>query len=117
MEIDYFQLNRAEYFVPIIVKIPGRELALAKRFGAEHTVIDFVCEIKDEATGFTATHLRDYVDIKLTDATASELAQRPSNTTPVLRCFRADTPLSFSRATTKPEGSEPTRRVHDPESK
>lgn len=24
MEIDYFQLNRAEYFVPIIVKIPGR---------------------------------------------------------------------------------------------
>ena len=36
MEIDYFQLNRAEYFVPIIVKIPGRELALAKRGGAEH---------------------------------------------------------------------------------
>ena len=31
MEIDYFQLNRAEYFVPIVVKIPGRELALAKR--------------------------------------------------------------------------------------
>ena len=26
MEIDYFQYaNRAEYFVPIIVKIPGRE--------------------------------------------------------------------------------------------
>jgi hypothetical protein len=25
MEIDYFQLNRAEYFVPLIVKIPGRE--------------------------------------------------------------------------------------------
>jgi VWFA-related protein len=32
MEIDYFQLNRAEYYVPIIVKIPGRELALAKKF-------------------------------------------------------------------------------------
>jgi VWFA-related protein len=29
MEIDFFQLNRAEYFVPITVKIPGRELALA----------------------------------------------------------------------------------------
>jgi hypothetical protein len=26
MEIDHFQLNRAEYFVPIVVKIPGREL-------------------------------------------------------------------------------------------
>jgi len=23
IEIDYFQLNRAEYFVPIIVKIPA----------------------------------------------------------------------------------------------
>ena len=30
MEVDYFQLNRAEYFVPVIVKIPGRELALRK---------------------------------------------------------------------------------------
>ena len=48
MEIDYFQLNRAEYFVPVMVKIPGRELALAKRGGAEHTLIDFIGEIKDE---------------------------------------------------------------------
>jgi VWFA-related protein len=77
MEIDYFQLNRAEYYVPIIVKIPGRELALAKRFGAEHTVIDFVCEIKDEAGGFTVSNVRDNVDIKLSDATALELAKRP----------------------------------------
>jgi len=76
MEIDYFQLNRAEYFVPIIVKIPGRELALAKRFGAEHTLIDFVCEIKDE-TGITVTNLRDYVNVKLSDTTATELAHRP----------------------------------------
>ena len=77
MEIDYFQLNRAEYFVPMIVKIPGRELALAKKFGAEHTVIDFVCEIKDLAGGYTITNVRDNVDIKLTDATALELAKRP----------------------------------------
>lgn len=77
MEIDYFQLNRAEYFVPFVVKIPGRELALAKRFGAEHTLIDFVCEIKDEATGVTVTNLRDNVNIKLSDATAAELAHRP----------------------------------------
>ena len=31
MEVNYFQLNRAEYFVPVAVKIPGSELALAKR--------------------------------------------------------------------------------------
>jgi VWFA-related protein len=78
MEIDYFQLNRAEYFVPIIVKIPGRELALAKRGGAQHTLIDFIGEIKDnDAGGRTITNVRDKVDIKLSDATASELAKRP----------------------------------------
>lgn len=77
MEINYFQLNRAEYFVPIVVKIPGRELALAKKFGAEHTLIDFVCEIKDETTGVTVSNVRDNVNIKLSDATAAELARRP----------------------------------------
>jgi hypothetical protein len=77
MEIDYFQLNRAEYFVPIIVKIPGRELALAKRGGAEHTLIDFVGEIKDFVGGVTITNVRDHVNIKLSDATAAELAKRP----------------------------------------
>src|SRR5262249_32542194 len=34
MEVNYFQLNRAEYFVPVSVKIPGSELALARRRGA-----------------------------------------------------------------------------------
>lgn len=76
MEIDYFQLNRAEYFVPIVVKIPGRELALAKRGGAELTLIDFIGEIKDNY-GTTITNLRDKVDIRLSDATAIELAKRP----------------------------------------
>ena len=77
MEIDYFQLNRAEYFVPIVVKIPGRELALAKRGGAEHTLIDFIGEIKDNYGGITVTNVRDKVNIKLSDATAIELAKRP----------------------------------------
>ena len=76
MEIDYFQLNRAEYFVPIVVKIPGRELALAKRGGAERTLIDFIGEIKDNY-GATITNVRDKVNIRLSDATASELAKRP----------------------------------------
>src|ERR1700683_295908 len=77
MEIDYFQLNRAEYFVPIVVKIPGRELALAKRGGAEHTLIDFVGEIKDLIGGTTVSNVRDNVNIKLSNATAAELARRP----------------------------------------
>ena len=76
MEVDYFQLNRAEYFVPIVVKIPGRELALAKRRGAQHTLIDFIGEIKD-AYGITVTNVRDKVNIKLSDATAEELTKLP----------------------------------------
>jgi VWFA-related protein len=77
MEINYFQLNRAEYFVPFVVKIPGRELALAKRGGADHTLIDFVEEVKDVYGGVTVSNVRDNVNIKLTDATAAELAKRP----------------------------------------
>jgi len=77
MEIDYFQLDRAEYFVPIIVKIPGHELALAKRGGAQETSIDFIGEIKDMIGGFTVTNLRDHVNVKLSDATAAALARRP----------------------------------------
>ena len=77
MEVDHFQINRAEYFVPIVIKIPGRELALAKRGGAEHTLIDFVGEIKDMVGGTTVSNVRDFVNIKLSDATAAELAHRP----------------------------------------
>ena len=76
MELDYFQLNRAEYFVPLVVKIPGHELTLAKRGGSARTLIDFIGEIKDDY-GYTITNLRDKVDVKLSDATAAELAKRP----------------------------------------
>ncbi|MGJ5818928.1 VWA domain-containing protein [Paludibaculum fermentans] len=76
MEIDYFQLNRAEYYVPVVVKIPGRELALAKRHGADRTVIDFIGEIKN-SFGTTVMNLRDKVTAKLSEATAAELAKRP----------------------------------------
>jgi VWFA-related protein len=76
MEVSYFQLNRAEYFVPVAVKIPGSELALARRGGADHTRIDFIGEIKDEY-GTTVSNVRDKVDIKLSDTTAAELVKRP----------------------------------------
>jgi len=76
MEVNYFQLNRAEYFVPVEVKIPGSELTLARKGGAEHTLIDFIGEIKDEF-GATVQNVRDKVDIKLTDTSAAELAKRP----------------------------------------
>ena len=76
MEVNYFQLNRAEYFVPVAVKIPGSELALARRRGAARTMIDFIGEVKDEY-GITIQNVRDKLDIKLTDDTAAQLAKRP----------------------------------------
>jgi hypothetical protein len=76
MEINHFQLNRAEYFVPVTVKIPGSELALAKRGGALRTLIDFIGEVKTKR-GTTLTNVRDKVDVKLDNATAEELARRP----------------------------------------
>jgi VWFA-related protein len=76
VEVNYFRQNKAESFVPIMVKIPGSELALAKKGGAEHTVIDFIGEIKDDQ-GTTIQNIRDYRDIKLTGATAAEWTKRP----------------------------------------
>ena len=76
MEVNYFQLNRAEYYVPVVMKIPGSELALARKGGAERTVIDFIGEIKDEF-GSTVQNIRDKVDIRFSGETAAELARRP----------------------------------------
>jgi VWFA-related protein len=75
-EVNYFQLNSAEYFVPVAVKIPGSELVLARRRGAERTVIDFIGEVKDESD-VTVANVRDKVEMSLTGQTAAELAKRP----------------------------------------
>ena len=76
MEVDYFQLNSAEYFVSVDVKIPGRELALAKKGGAEETLMDTIGEVKDDF-GNTIQNLRDKLNIKMNQETAEQLATHP----------------------------------------
>src|SRR6185503_18855534 len=76
MEVNYFQLNSAEYFVPVAVKIPGSELELARRRGAARTLIDFIGEVKDKY-GYTIQNVRDKFDIKLSEETVSQLGTRP----------------------------------------
>ncbi len=76
MEVNYFQLSRAEYFVPVAVKIPGSELVRAKRGGATRTSIDVIGEVKDDF-GITQQNVRDKLDMKLDDATAVQLSTRP----------------------------------------
>jgi VWFA-related protein len=77
VEINYFQLNKAEYYLPVMVKIPGSELVLAKKRGADVASLDFVGEIKDDYGGTTVENIRDHVDFKVSDKTAEELAKRP----------------------------------------
>ena len=77
MELNYFQLNRAEYFVPYVLKIPGSELSLAKRRGADYALIDFIGEVKDVYGGTTVTNVRDNVRVPLGGRTEAELARVP----------------------------------------
>ena len=77
LELNYFQLNRAEYFVPVMIKIPASELVFAKKHGADHALIDFVGEIKDEYGGTTVGNIKDHVDAPLKNLTEEEIARRP----------------------------------------
>jgi VWFA-related protein len=76
LEVNFFQLNSAEYFVPVAVKIPGSELAIARRRGAPRTEIDFIGVVKDDY-GNTIQNIRDRLPIPLTDEQANELATSP----------------------------------------
>ena len=76
LELNYFQISGPEYFVPVTVKIPGRELELAQRRGAQRLALDFLAEIKDQF-GATQRNVRDRMDIKLTSANAERLPTHP----------------------------------------
>ena len=99
MEVNYFQLNSAEYFVPVAVKIPGSELELARRRGAARTLIDFIGEVKDNY-GYTMQNVRDKLDIKLSEETASQLVTRPINTRPGSRSYQANVIKILARDST-----------------
>lgn len=75
-ELNYFQLNRAEYAVPVSVRIPGSELALARTSGAARTTIDLVAEAKDDF-GTPVLNLHDKLEIALSDDTVAQFANRP----------------------------------------
>jgi len=76
MELNYFQLNRAEYFIPVSVKIPGSELQLAKKRGAARALLDVIAEVKDD-NGYTQQNVRDKIDIELSNKEVDQLASSP----------------------------------------
>ncbi len=74
-EVDYFRLSRDRYFVPLSVKIPGSEIALAKSKGNPKTNLDFIAQVrntKDQIVGQVA----DGITIQLAQQTLTELNNR-----------------------------------------
>jgi VWFA-related protein len=70
VEINYFMVNSADYFVPVAVRVPGRELSTAAARGAAPSEFDFIGEVKDEF-GVTIQNVRDKVNVRWGDASAS----------------------------------------------
>jgi len=60
--------------VPISVKIPGSDIELARRGGAESTRLDFIGEVKD-AKGVLAATVRDDINVKLKGESAGQLSK------------------------------------------
>jgi hypothetical protein len=76
MEVNYFKVSRAEYFVPVSVRMPGSGLARARTGGRVHADIDIIGEIKDEF-GVTVRNARDRLSFTLDGAAAARAAARP----------------------------------------
>jgi VWFA-related protein len=83
LETDYFRVANNRYFVPISVKIPGSEIALAKKNGAEVTDFDFVGQILDAKgkvpvglPNWASLGLKEGISIKLKDTDAAQLEKR-----------------------------------------
>ena len=74
LEVNYFRQARDRYFVPVSIKIPGSDVELAKKGGAESTRLDFVGQVKD-AKGMLQGTVRDEITVKLKGDNAGQLAQ------------------------------------------
>jgi VWFA-related protein len=74
-EADYFRLSRDRYFVPLSVKIPGSEIALAKSKGNAKTNLDFIGQLRDNKDQIKG-QVADGITIQLAQQTLAELNNR-----------------------------------------
>ena len=73
VEVDYFRLAKAKYFVPISVRIPGSALSFHNKGAKAATELDFIGEILD-ARNRQASAVRDTIPLKI-DATTAGVVQ------------------------------------------
>jgi hypothetical protein len=74
VETDYFQLNNAEYLVPVTLKIPGAQLTGSE--SAKRVSLDIQAEVNDEF-GTHIANFKDTIAFPLSDEAAKALANRP----------------------------------------
>ena len=75
IEVNYFRLARDRYFIPVSVKIPGSDIELARKGGAESTRLDFIGQVTDAKGALQAT-VRDEITVKLKGEDAGQLSKR-----------------------------------------
>jgi VWFA-related protein len=71
-EVNYFRLARDRYFVPVNVKIPGSEIALAKSKGNAKTSLDFIGQLRTPKDQITA-QVADGITIQLQEQSLTQL--------------------------------------------
>ena len=74
VETDYFRLDRARYFVPITVRIPGSALAFQRRGSNDATELDFIAQMRNER-GQPALSVRDTIPLKLAQGAAGQVSR------------------------------------------
>jgi VWFA-related protein len=75
LETDYFRQASDRYYVPLSVKMPGSDLALAKQGKSESARLDFIGEVRDSKNVIQGS-VRDFITVKLKEETAAQLAKR-----------------------------------------
>lgn len=75
LEVNYFRQARDRYFVPVSIKIPGSDLELARKGGADTARLDFIGQVRD-AKGLMQAAVRDAITVKLKGGEGSRLAER-----------------------------------------
>jgi VWFA-related protein len=72
VEIDYFRVDKAKYFVPVSIEIPGSALAFHGKGSKQATDLDFTAQVRD-ARSRVAAAVRDTIPLKLDEATAGQV--------------------------------------------
>ncbi|HEX4167220.1 MAG TPA: VWA domain-containing protein [Bryobacteraceae bacterium] len=75
VEVDYFRLEKAKYFVPITVKIAGSALTFQKKGAKQATELDFVAEVRDYRN-HPAASVRDTIPLKVASDVAGQVVQK-----------------------------------------